>query len=324
MEQLLMIKQQLTRFYTRFEVYIVPALKFITMLFALIFINANVGFMSKLKNPAIVLILSLLCSFLPANVIVVVAGLVIIAHVYALSLNAAVIILFVMMIMYALYFRFTPKDAIAVILTPIAYVLKIPYVMPLAMGFLGTPVSGISIGCGSVVYFMLRFLKDNEDGLTAASSDPESALAGFKGLIDGLVKNPTMILYVIAFAVTVCIVYVLRRLAISYSAQIALGTGFVINMLIIFIGAAALDADISVVGVLLGSIVSLLLGFVIQFFVFNLDYLRTETVQFEDDEYYYYVKAVPKMGGKMEMPSRGRKSRNSQEDYDDLDDYYYE
>ena len=27
---------------------------------------------------------------------------------------------------------------------------------------------------------------------------------------------------------------------------------------------------------------------------FNVDYNRTEIVQFEDDEYYYYVKAVPK------------------------------
>ena len=32
----------------------------------------------------------------------------------------------------------------------------------------------------------------------------------------------------------------------------------------------------------------------IQFLFFNLDYSRTERLQFEDDEYYYYVKAVPK------------------------------
>ena len=32
-----------------------------------------------------------------------------------------------------------------------------------------------------------------------------------------------------------------------------------------------------------------------QFFVFSVDYSRTEHTQFEDDEYYYYVKAVPKM-----------------------------
>ena len=29
--------------------------------------------------------------------------------------------------------------------------------------------------------------------------------------------------------------------------------------------------------------------------VFGVDYTRTEYVQFEDDDYYYYVKAVPKM-----------------------------
>ena len=33
----------------------------------------------------------------------------------------------------------------------------------------------------------------------------------------------------------------------------------------------------------------------VEFFAFNLDYSRTEKVQFEDDEYYYYVKAVPKV-----------------------------
>ena len=33
----------------------------------------------------------------------------------------------------------------------------------------------------------------------------------------------------------------------------------------------------------------------VEFFVFSVDYSRTEYAQFEDDEYYYYVKAVPKM-----------------------------
>ena len=33
----------------------------------------------------------------------------------------------------------------------------------------------------------------------------------------------------------------------------------------------------------------------LEFLFFNLDYNRTERVQFEDDEYYYYVKAVPKV-----------------------------
>jgi hypothetical protein len=43
-----------------------------------------------------------------------------------------------------------------------------------------------------------------------------------------------------------------------------------------------------------GSILSVVIEIVIEFFCMNLDYARTERVQFEDDDYYYYVRAVPK------------------------------
>ena len=42
------------------------------------------------------------------------------------------------------------------------------------------------------------------------------------------------------------------------------------------------------------SVVSVLIGLVLEFFVYGGDYTRTERLEYEDDEYYYYVKAVPK------------------------------
>ena len=48
------------------------------------------------------------------------------------------------------------------------------------------------------------------------------------------------------------------------------------------------------VGVLVGNAAAALIAFLLQFLFFNLDYSRTERLQFEDDEYFYYVKAVPK------------------------------
>lgn len=79
------------------------------------------------------------------------------------------------------------------------------------------------------------------------------------------------------------------------------------------------------VWLIVGNVISVLIGLVLQFFFFNLDYTRTERVQFEDDEYYYYVKAVPKLyvttsekqiksfGGKGHGNGRGRE-RISRED----------
>ena len=325
MESLLIVKQQLTRFYTRFEAYIVPTLKFLAMLFALIFINSSVGFMTKLKNPAIVLILSLLCSFLPTNVIVLLSGLVIVAHMYALSLECAIVVLFIFVIMYALYFRCTPKDAIAVLLTPVMFAMHIPYVMPLAMGFVGNPVSAISVGCGTAVYYILHYVSEHQDALSGSGSgdlDIEGMMGGFKTVMDGILKNEVMIAMIVTFAATIIVVYLIRKLKINYSWQIALGAGLIVCFVVLLITSAVLDAEVGIGGAFVSLIISALIVLVLQFFIFNVDYSRAEYVQFEDDEYYYYVKAIPKIT--LDAPSvrvRRRSVRRDQEDYDDEEDF---
>jgi hypothetical protein len=55
------------------------------------------------------------------------------------------------------------------------------------------------------------------------------------------------------------------------------------------------DITVSVWRAILGTAVSLVIIKIIEFFVFHVDYNRAENVQFEDDEYYYYVKAIPKI-----------------------------
>ena len=321
MNGIVLLKQQITRIYARFESYIVPVLKFAAMLIALIAINSHVGYMTKLKNPAIVLILALLCSFLPANVIVLVAGLVIVAHMYALSLECAVVVLFIFIIMYALYFRFTPRDAISVLLTPVAFALKVPYIMPFAMGFVGNPISCISVGCGTAVYYILHYVEENEDKLSSNTSgglDAESALSGFKTVIDGIAKNEDMITMIVAMSATVIVVYLIRRLRINYSWYIALGVGAIVCFVTLLIAGSVLDADISMGGAFLSLLGSMILAIIFMFFVFNVDYSRAEYVQFEDDDYYYYVKAIPKVGAEV-ASARGR--RRAQEWDDEEDDF---
>ena len=74
-----------------------------------------------------------------------------------------------------------------------------------------------------------------------------------------------------------------------------MAAGAVSLIVVTLIGDIVSDTQISIAGVILGTLVSALLMLVLEFFAFNLDYSRTEKVQFEDDDYYYYVKAVPKV-----------------------------
>ena len=328
MTNLLIFKEQLVGFYYRFETYITAALKFLLMLFTFMIINASVGFMDKINNGAIVLVLALLCAFLPMNLIVIITALITTLHLYALSLECAAVAGMVFLIMFVMYFRFSPRDAVAVILTPICFLLKIPYVVPLTLGFVGNPMSCVSVACGVVSYYMLGYVKNNSEQIASSASDPESALSAFKYLIDGMLGSDEMLLLIIVFAVVVVAVFMLKSLPIDYSWKIALALGVVINILIVLVGCSALEVDMSVGGVIVGTLISAIIVFIIQFFIFNVDYSRTESVQFEDDEYYYYVKAIPKIT--MEAPQVEVKRINPQQmqmDADDLefmDEYEYE
>jgi len=71
--------------------------------------------------------------------------------------------------------------------------------------------------------------------------------------------------------------------------------GATIELVGMILGNIRFSLGITILGMLLQIVVSAAISFVLMFFFFNLDYERTERVQFEDDEYYYFVKAVPKV-----------------------------
>lgn len=81
----------------------------------------------------------------------------------------------------------------------------------------------------------------------------------------------------------------------DYSWIVAIAAGSVAELLVIFVGDFVFGVTVAVGQLILGILLSAVIAAVYNFFIFTVDYTRTEHVQFEDDDYYYYVKAVPKM-----------------------------
>ena len=293
MTTLLVVKQYMKLFYSKFEIYITPFLKFMLAFTALLLINSHLGYMSGIDRLTVVLIAALMCSFMPTNFIVIMAALFTLLHLYALSLECTAVVGVAFLLMFLLYFRFSPKDTAVVVLTPICFLMKIPYVIPISMGLIGTPASAVSVACGVIAYYMIHYVAEN-DTILSSMTDEEIA-AKLKIVIDGILNNKEMVVTIVAFAVTLTLVYVIRRLSIDYAWTIAMVAGAFVNIMVILIGDLMFDTEVSLFGVIIGTIISFLLTVVLQFFVFHVDYSRTEKVQFEDDEYYYYVKAVPKV-----------------------------
>ena len=308
MRNLLEMKELGKRFYSRYETFIVPVLRFLLTLITLSCINKQLGYMTRINSTAIVLMVSLLCSFLPNGFIIVFAALFVLLHFYALALEIALVGFCLFLVMFLLFFRFAPKDSVVVILTPLCFGLHIPYVMPLAMGLVGTPASAVSVGCGVIVYYLIHYVSQNAPAINAM--DASEAMVRLRMVIDSVLNNKEMLVVVAAFAFTVVVVYLIRRMSIDHSWTIAMIAGTIIDVVILLVGDLMYDTNVSVWGVILGSVISAALTVVLQFFVFGVDYSRTEKVQFEDDEYYYYVKAVPKMT--VAAPEKTVKKINSQ------------
>lgn len=293
MTALLELRENLKKIYSRNEAFILPVIKFLLSFIVLSIINGKMGYMTKLDNMAIVLIVSLLCSFLPTGFMAFFAMMFAVLHMYALSIETAAVGLVVFLLLYLLFLRFTAKEALVVVLTPVLCMLKLPYVMPVAMGLIGTPASCVSVGCGVVVYYLLQTVITTAP--TINSMGAEEATAKLRLLIDGMLGNKAMLVMIAAFAITVIVVYLIRRMSVDHSWTIAMVAGVMIEVMILLVGDLMYDTNLSIVSALLGAVVTLIACKIIEFFRFCLDYSRTEKVQFEDDEYYYYVKAVPKM-----------------------------
>ena len=286
---LLVFKEKLKQFYVKYNIYIVPVVKFLVGFLTFWLINANVGFMSKLKNPLIPVVMGLVASFIPYGVTAFLAGVFILIHVAQVSLEIALVIFVFVLAVTVLYYGFRPGDGYLLLLTPLLFFLRIPYVVPLS----GSLVSIVPVCSGVCIYYILMYLKQNAGTLTG-SSMAEMA-DRFIQIVKNVFGNELMWVMVAAFAAAILVVFILKNLSVDYSWSIAIVAGVITQLAVIFIGDFNFNLPVSAGSMIFGIVASVVIALIYQFFVFAVDYTRTEYLQYEDDDYYYYVKAVPKL-----------------------------
>ena len=290
---LLEIKERLKMFYGKFALPVDLAVKFCVSLSALILMNGNLGYLTKLKNPVMLVGLALLCSFLPYGAISFIMAAVLLGHIYSVSMEFALLTGIFLILIALLYYGLQPKDSYWLILTPVAFALRVPFVVPLLAGLSGGLSGVIPVSCGAAVYYIMIYVKQNAGVLT---NDAEVDITEkYVQLIRALVTNETMMLMITACAVGILVVYLIRLLSIDYAWIIAIVFGSITQMAVVFIGDSVLNVQLSPSEMIVGTLVSLIIAGIYHFFVFADDYSRTEYTQFEDDDYVYYVKAVPKI-----------------------------
>ena len=155
------LREKIRKIYGKHNRLILAVVKFILALFLFLLINHYVGYMEKLHHVYIAVALALICAMLPVNMTVLLAAVFTVVHLYALSMEVAVTALLIFLLMFFLYFRFSPKNGYEVVLMPITFVCRIPYAVPVANGLIGEPSSMISVIFGTILYYFLNGIHNN-------------------------------------------------------------------------------------------------------------------------------------------------------------------
>ena len=293
MNKLYELKGYVSKYYTKYSGFIDKAVKFTVALLAFTFINQNIGFLSILSNSFITVLLAVICMLLPTPMTVVFAMLVTLIQLLTLSVSALLVVGMFFLIMYGFYMRYASKNAIIILIVPIAFMLHIPVVVPIVLGLIATPICILPMSIGAMGYYMIHYIKTNSTLLETVGEGGMLQQVG--NYAPQIMVNKEMWCSVIAFAICLILVYNVRRMAVDYAWEIAIVAGVLGNINAMAYGYIIMDISLSDVSLIVGSIVAVVIAFVVKFFVFSVDYTRTERLQFEDDEYYYYVKAVPKV-----------------------------
>ena len=291
METLLEIRKSIKDFFDRYDLYLIPCLKFLLAFFTFVMISRTLPYFGLLNNVFILVILALLCAILPVNSISVTAIILIILQCFAASLIIGMGALCFFVLLIILLVRFVPSDMLAVILTPFAFMLNLAAVIPVALGMLRHR-SSVAAGVGGVAVYC--FLSEIPAIAVSVRADRLSAVETVKLMVSTFTGHKELILSAIVFAAVILIVNIIRRMVTSYTYLTAALAGCAFYLILRMLGRQFLDVEADFLKELIGTLLSALICLVIAFFVHNADYRRTQMLQFEDDQYYYYVKAVPK------------------------------
>lgn len=289
MTQLLVIRERLLRFYQSHTRVINPLYQFLISLVTFFSINQLVGYNPTLKPWYVTLVLSIISAVLPTPVLLLLAAVYTVLHVYYVSFVLAMVLMVVFLIVYLIYIRFLPEHGFVILAVPVLYALHVPYVVPIVLGLIAAPVAVIPMSCGVLCYYMLQSMT------TVIGTATEDSVVLYSQAVQMIFSNREMYLMIGVFAIVMVFVNVIRNYEFNYAFELSIVVGAILNILLILGISYPFDIRIHVGYLLIQTLLSAILAWIFQFFALVLNYTAAEYLQFEDDEYYYYVKAVPKI-----------------------------
>jgi len=304
METLLIAREGFIRFYKRFEPIIVFVFRFLLGMYVFSLIHgighARPEFAVYYDTFPLTLIMGLAFAILPTTLLYLLM-IVDITIQYSAIIEVAVVVFIFLLLVLLLYARMAVKESILIILTLVAWRFNMPYIIPLIAGMYFSMTTVLPVAIGVFIHFYLPQI-EILTRMTPVTTEfdpgvlPATLTDIYTHLANGLIAANDWIYHAVIFGMVIILVRVVSRLSIDFAKEIAIGLGCAMMIFCYIMASMVGGANVPPLGItIVLTLLSGVLVWIIRLFDPILDYQRAESVQFEDEDNFYYVRVVPKI-----------------------------
>lgn len=284
------LTSRIRNFIDRNEYTVIRFLRGLITLFGLWAIRSYFGYAQTLNATPLILVVSVLCAFIPFSASSLLLIVYLLVHLYTLSARVAGVTLVLFLASYILCGFYRSRHVYNMVYFPLCYQLQFPFVLPMISGLTGSINEVTSVLCGSAIAFYLTVIRRN----SSLFLEKKTRTSVVDLIIRNMFYNPLFYFFVFAMIAMFLVTYSVRERTVHHGWNIAVTGGVLSEFILMLIGYFTTGNINRIPQLILWNLVVLVAGMVIGTLVRGMDYTHIEKVQFEDDEYYYYVTAVPK------------------------------
>ncbi len=288
MTGLLVFREYIQKLYRNHDTVFRLLFRFMIGFITFFSINRMLGYQTELTPLPVSVVMGAFSMLFSVEALLFFAAAFVVIHIFNVSTVLAVSVAIILLIVYLLYIQFAPKYGYVILLVTVAYSLGLSSGVPVLLGLIAEPVILLPGVIGVGLYYFLNTL------LSVVSSSTDDTLNLFQLLVDQFLGNTEMVTQVVILLCVTVLVYAIRNLKVNYSFESAIAIGFVCYTILCLLANYYQLMRIPMGMFLVKTLIAFVIVSVIQIFRLSLNYAGVENLQFEDEEYYYYVRAVPK------------------------------
>ena len=291
MTALIELRTRIRQLISKQEGWVNGAFRFALSLAALLMVNNSLGYQPILCHWWVAVAIAFICAFIQMQGTTVIVIFYTLLQLMTLSTDVAAAALILIVVSYGVCAYFQSRDTYNFLTIPLCYHMNIPFMMPMAAGLSGGIYELPSVLFGSVVSYFLHTVSQNASLFLEANSEMSASIL----IQTKLLTSPMFYIYIATMCGVFILAYYIRTSKVKYAWFVAVMAAVMASFVAMLATHLFIEGRGGIPSLVIGSIVTLVLGVVMTFFVQGVDYNRTEKVIYEDDEYIYYVTAVPKV-----------------------------